>query len=131
MADLKFTTKLKEKPVLLTGKGGKEQKYMLKELTGDQREEWNNQFDYTIEVIDGETKAKPGKDFKMPAAKSFLAMCFYDPDDKLVPADEIGKYPQTMLDELHLEGLKLSGMDPESIQKAKNALEAKGTSGTE
>jgi hypothetical protein len=131
MADLKFTTKLKEKIVLLTGEDDKEKQYKLKELTGDQREKWNEKFDYTIEVKDGVTEAKPGKDFKMPSAKSFLAMCFYDPDDKLVPASVIGAYPQTMLDTLHLEGLRLSGMDPDSIKKAKNESEVKGTSGTE
>ena len=131
MANLKFTTKLKEKIVVLTGEDDKEKEFKLKELTGDQREAWNNKFDYTIEMKDGKTEAKPGKDFKMPSAKSFLAMCFYDPDDKLVDADVIGGYPQTMLDTLHLEGLKLSGMDPDSIAKAKNESEAKDTSGTE
>jgi len=131
MADLKFTTKLKEKVVLLTGEDGKEKKFKLKELTGDQREEWNKLFDYTIVVEDGKTSAKPGKDFKMPSPKAFLSICFYDPEDKLVSAEVIGAYPQTMLDTLHLEGLKLSGMDPEAIQKAKNELEGKGTSGTE
>lgn len=130
MADLRFSVKLKEKPVILTGDNGTEKKYKLKELTGDQREEWNNKYDYSIEVVDGKTIAKPGKDFKMPSAKAFLCMCFYDPDDKLVTAEVIGKYPQTMLDTLHLEGLKLSNMDPDSIEKAKNELEGNTDNGS-
>jgi hypothetical protein len=131
MADLKFNVKLAEKVVLLTGEDGTERKFKLKELSGDQREDWNKKFDYSIEIIDGKTTAKPGKDFKMPSPKEFLSLCFYDPEDKLVKPEVIGAYGQTMLDTLHLEGLKLSGMDPASLKKAKNEFEANEDNGTE
>ena len=131
MADLKFNVKLKEKVVKLTVADGSEKDYKLKELTGDQREKWNEIFDYTIEVVDGKASAKPGAGFKMPSPKQFLALCFYDEKDVLIKPEIIGSYPQTMLDALHLEGLKLSGMDPASVEKAKNELEANKVNGTE
>lgn len=130
MADLKFNVKLKEKIVLLTGKDNSEKKFKLKELSGTQRKEWNKNYDYKVEVVDGKTTTTLGDNFKMPSATDFLSLCFYDEEDILIKSTVIDTYPNSMLEELYLEALKLSGMDPASVEKAKNELEGNTGSGS-
>lgn len=130
MAKLEFSIKLKEKEVTITDGAGTGKKYKIKELTSDQREKYNENFNYTMEVVDDKIKAKIGKDFKMPTAKDLLTLCLYDEDNNLVKAEAIGKYPNTMQQGLVKAALELSGMDAASLQKAKNELEANEDNGS-
>lgn len=130
MAELEFSIKLKEKEVTITDGAGSKKKYKIKELTSDQREKYNEHFNYTMEVVNDEIKASIGKDFKMPTAKDLLTLCLYDENNTLVKADAIGKYPNTMQQGLVKAALELSGMDAASLQKAKNELEANEGSGS-
>jgi hypothetical protein len=120
MADLRFNVKLKELPVIIVDENNAEKTYKLKELTGKGRATYNDSFDYKIEIKDGEAKAVPSESFKVMSSTEFIAMCLFDENDKAVPVGVIEKYPATMTDALHTEALKLSGMDKESIESAKN-----------
>ena len=121
MDELKFSLLLKEVPVLLKGKNEVEKKFMLRELTGAQRATYNASFDVKIEVgADGKAKASAGGGFKMFSAKQFLALCLYDESDKLVSEEIIGGFPGTVVNGLHKAALKLSGLDKESLESAKN-----------
>ena len=42
----------------------------------------------------------------------------------------IGEFPSTVVQELHMAALELSSMDEKALEKAKNALGVKDTSGT-
>jgi hypothetical protein len=130
MADLQFSIKLKEKTVVLNDGTSVEKKYKLKELTGDQRAKYNENFDMKMVLTDGKATAEPGENFKMPTAKDFLELCFYDEKDELVSSEFIGGLPSTVQEGLLKAAQKLSGLDPESVQQAKNALEENGSSGT-
>ena len=131
-AELRFSTVLKTKPVFLTGADNEEKSFTLKELTGEQRAKYNESFDVKIEMDEtGHAKAVAGGSFKSFSAKQFLALCLYGADDKLVPESVIGKYPSTMLAALHDAALSLSGLDKKALEKAKNDLEGKDTSGSE
>ncbi len=129
--ELVFSVVLKEIPVKLTGADGVKKNYKLKELTSTQRAAYNDNFDFNIEMVDGKAKATAGADFKLPSAKAFISMCLYDENSTLVPEKEIGNFPSTVVQSLHMAALKLSGMDEEALKKAKNALEVSGDSGTE
>ena len=131
MAELKFSVKLKEKSVTITLEDGSDKIYKLKELTGDQRAKHSDSFDYTVKIEDGVASAEIGNNFKMPSAKDFLALCFYDEKDILVPLKILGAYPSTMLEILHQTALKLSGMDKDSMMAAKNELKGKEGNGSE
>jgi hypothetical protein len=130
MDELRFNVKLKEKPVTIIDKNDKEKIYKLKELTGKGRAKYNDNFDYKIEIIDGEAKATAGENFKVMSSFEFLAMCLYDENDKLVPVETIAQYPATMTDSLQAEALKLSGMDKESLEAAKNESAEKEDNGS-
>jgi hypothetical protein len=131
MSNLKFNVKLKETPVTIVDENNEEKIYKLKELTGEGRAKYNDNFDYKIEIVDGEAKATAGDNFKVMSSFEFLAMCLYDENDKLVPVGTIKKYPATMTDALQLEGLKISGMDKESLEAAKNESAENADSGSE
>jgi len=131
MGELRFSTVLKEIPVFLTGKDGIEKKFSLRELTGAQRAIYNESFDIKIEMdANGKAKAVAGEGFKSFSAKQFLAMCLYDENGKPVPEEIIDNYPATMLGQLHTAALKLSGLDKEALEAAKNELEGSDPSGT-
>jgi len=127
---LKFDIKLKEREVLLDDGSG-EKRYVLKELTGDQRAEYNDSFDITVKTVDGKPQAVAGENFKLLSGKDFLALCLYDEEDKLVPPETIGKFPATVVDSLHKEALELSGMDKEALDNAKNESAGNDTNGSE
>lgn len=131
MAGLGFSVKLKEELVDITGNDGVEKIYKLKELTGNQRAKHNSSYDYKVSITDGVATATVGDNFKMPSAEDFLALCFYDENNKLVSKEVLGEYPSTVLEALHNAALELSGMDVKSIKAAKNELEAKEDSGSE
>ena len=130
--EMRFSTVLKEVPVILTGKDEVEKKFTLKELTGSQRATYNESFDVKIEMDEaGKAKAVAGGSFKSFSAKQFLALCLYDEEGKLVDEKIIGGYPSSMLNKLHIAGLELSGLDKKSLDKAKNESEGSDSSGTE
>ncbi len=131
MAELEFNVKLKEKEILITDKDNAQKKYKIKELSGAQRKEWNKNYDYKVEISDGKTKTTLGDNFKMPSATDFLTLCFCDEHDVLIKPAVMDTYPNSMLEELYLAALKLSGMDPASVEKAKNELEVNKDSGSE
>ncbi len=131
MANLVFSIKLKEEPVKITGKDGTEKIYKLKELTGDQRKQHDANFDYKIEAVGDTLKAVPGENFKVLSSAEFLALCFYDEKNVLVSFNVLGGYPYSMLDQLHKAALKLSGMDKDSLEAAKNESEGSKGSGSE
>jgi len=127
---LKFEIKLKEKPVIFVTKDGIEKTYFLKELTGEQRQKYNQNFDIKFDIDDtGKAKVTPGNNFKMVPANEFLAMCLYDDSGKLVDADFINNLGTTTTEALHKVALKLSGLDEKSRDEAKNELEASDTTG--
>lgn len=132
MDELRFSTVLKEIPVILAGKDGVEKNFRLRELTGTQRAAYNESFDVKVEIDeDGKAKATAGEGFKMFSAKQFLAMCLYDEKGELVAEEAIGRYPATVTSALHNAALKLSGMDEEALKKAKNESKGSDSSGTE
>ena len=131
MAGLKFSVVLKEISVILTGKDSVEKNYTLRELTGAQRAEYNESFDVKIEMKDGEVKAVAGEGFKMMPANQFLSMCLYDESNILVSEEVIGSYPSTVVNELHTAALKLSGLDKEALETAKNESGGSDSSGKE
>lgn len=130
MEALKFSTVLKELSVVLTSKDG-EKNYKLRELTGGQRNIYNKSFDVKFEMVGNKPKIIAGQDFEMMSSSKFLAMCLYDETDKLIPESVISAYPDTTVSGLHTEAMKLSGMDKESLETAKNESGERDISGIE
>lgn len=128
---MKFSVKLDSVPVILTSEDNVERDYILSELTGAQREVYNDQFKFDLEMVDGKTKASAGKGFKLMTATEFLLMCLTTDEGKKVERAFLAGLPAKVSSALHNRGLELSGLDPKALEAAKNALEAKDSSGTE
>lgn len=131
MDALKFDLKLKEVPVSITDVGGREHAYVLRELTGLQRQIYNDSLDIDMTLVDGKPQIKTGEEFKIPSDIDLLAMCLYDENDKAVSRDVLGKYPTTVLTALHKVAFSLSGLDKKAEDEAKNVSEVKDSIGTD
>jgi len=130
--ELRFSTVLRELPVFLTGEDGTEKEFKLKELNGSQRAKYNQSFDVKVEMDeDGKAKAIAGEGFKSFSAVQFLAMCLYNEDGHPVSEGIIGKYPSTMISELHEAALELSGLNKEALKSAKKESKGSSSNGTE
>lgn len=130
--ELTFSTVLDQKPFTLAGEDGISKKYILRELTGTQRAKYDASFDIKIEIdADGVAKGTPGEAFKSFSGKDFLALCMFDADNKPVSIEFIGGLPSKVVTALHQEALKLSGLDKEALEAAKNELEGSKEVGTE
>jgi len=131
MEKLEFSIVLKELPVVLRGKDEIAKNYKLKELTSKQRNKYNESFDVKFEMEGTKAKVQAGDAFRMVSATEFLAMCLYDEEDKLVPEGKLHEFPASVTTKLHAAALKLSGMDAEAVELAKNESEESDISGTE
>jgi len=129
---LEFSAVLNELPFTLAGEDGVKRNYKLRELTGDQRAKYDASFDIKIEVdAQGGVKGIPGEGFKSFSGKDFLALCLYDDNNTLVSAEFIGALPSKVVNALHTEALKLSGLDKKAMEAAKNESEGSEEAGTE
>jgi len=125
MTEISFSTKLNERPITIDNK-----RYCVREIDGEQREAYSQTFDLGIEIVDGKPKISTKEGFKMPSELDLLVKCVYDDTDTLVPLKVLKKWPTTLLTKLHTIALELSGLDKDAKAKAKNDLEASGSSGT-
>ena len=133
MKELRFNTVLKKVPVFLTGVDNKEKKYILKELTGDQRDAYNSKFeDMKVEMgPEGKPKSMSGIKFKLPSAVEFVSLCLYDDRDVLVGKKFVGSLPSQVAKKLHEAGLELSGLGKDALETAKNESGESDSSGSE
>ena len=120
MDNLKFSLQREEKDVELTASDGSMKKYKLKEFSGVQRKEYMARFKMDIAFKDGEAVIQTAEDFKPLSETEFLALCLYNEQDELVKEEEILKFPSTAIIGLHKAALELSGLDKDSVEKAKN-----------
>lgn len=117
---LDFNVVLEEIPVSITGADKIKRILMLRELNGSQREIYDSNFKFNVEMDGDEAKAVVSDDFKPFPAVDFVAMCLHTEDGKLVEKDIIEAYPARVIKGLHEAALKLSGMDTDSVEAAKN-----------
>ncbi len=128
---LEFSTILKEVEVKLTGKDNESKDYVIKELTGKQRQEYQEQFDVQV-ILDDDNKPimTTGKDFKMWSDMDYLSRCLYEKgSDNSVGDKFVEALPGSVVKELAEEARKLSALDKASMLKAKNELEANTSNG--
>ncbi len=128
-----FSTVLKEEEVVLVGANDEKKTYLIKELTGKQRQEYQDQFDVKLGLdVDNKPIMSTGDNFKLWTDTDYLSRCLYEKGkDGPVGNMFVEVLPGNMVKELAEDGRKLSGLDAESMKKAKNDLEAKDTNGTE
>lgn len=128
----RFNAYLKEEPVELEfkdDKGGITVKtWTLRELMGEER----NKF-----MESTASNRKPGQN-GTPELRSYanfgadlLAVTLYDELGKLVPLKDLNRLPSQTQLELFKMSLKLSALDPESQEAAKNALQGNTQPGSD
>lgn len=125
MKELEFSLKLKEVPVQITDVDGRVHEYVLRELTGLQRKEYNETLKFDLALVDGKPQISTKEDFKMPSEIDLLTKCLYDENNNPVSKDALDLYPTTAITKLHEAALELSGLDEASRKKAKNGSEVK------
>lgn len=104
VATLKFDLTLKEVPVELGDK-----KYTLRELDGESRVTYLDSFDVNVTLIDGKPQIQGGA-LKGFTSIKFLTMCLFDSDGKAISEDFLNRLPGRVVEKLHKEALKLSGL---------------------
>lgn len=132
MAEAKeFSTILKAEEVILVGEDAVKKSYFIKELTGKQRQEYQDQFDVKLGLdADNKPTMSTGDDFKLWTDTDYLSRCLYEKDkNEPIGSKFVEGLPGNMVKELTEDARKLSGLDAESMKKAKNDLEASDSNG--
>jgi len=119
MEKLEFSLKLKERPVTITDVDGVKKNYVLKELTGPQRDIYMESYDISMTLVDGKPQIGASSIKTFPPS-DFVAMCLYDETGVLVKKEVLSTYPGSVISGLHRAGLSLSGLDREGQEEAKN-----------
>ena len=114
---LKFELKLKELSVEMVGTDDQAKTYTLREVSGKQRDLFLNDMSKRVDFAKGE--AQSISNFEGLQA-GLLALCLYDENNKLVTKDVIQGYPSSVISSLFAEAQKLSGLDADAENEAKN-----------
>lgn len=117
MEELRVSIVLKERPVLVTEANGEERKFVLRELTGEERDVYLSWMSKRIKFEDG--KATNITNFEGMQAE-LLARCLHDEENKLVPVDILQKFPASALSVLFEVAQTLNGLSIEGAKEAKN-----------
>ena len=114
MKVFEFELKLKEVAVKLDGKD-----YVIRELTGKQRDTYLDMVDKRVTYVDG---VQSGMSSLSGLQSSLLALCLVDSNNKAVPEKDIAEYPGSVQSKLFALAQEVSGLDqPEDSDKEKNA----------
>ena len=108
-----FELKLKEVEVQLDG-----QKYIMRELTGKQRDQYLDLIAKRVQYVNGN---QAGMKSLSGLQSSLLAMCLIDSSGNLVKESVITEYPGSVQSQLFKLAQQLSGLDKEeSLEEVKN-----------
>lgn len=95
--------------------------YTLRELDGEGREQYMDKLFSSATGFDPET-GKPTGFKSYPGMEAFtLSHTLFDENDKLIPIERIKKLPGRLQDVLHEKVAKLSDLDKEALERAKNS----------
>lgn len=110
--------KRKEVEVEMEGVDGKPVKYILREMSGGERDAYLNS------VAD---RMKYAADGKVAGVKNFsgiqsllLSACLYGPDGKMVEAKDIELFPASTVGELFAMAQELNALNNKGMDQAKN-----------
>lgn len=118
MEELRFMLKLKEASVNLTDVEGQEKTYVLRELSGAQRDTFLNEIGGRMKF--NAAGKMSGLNNYIDLQTGFLSLCFYDDTNSLVKKQVLREYPASVLAELFEVAQKLSGLDKGAEDEAKN-----------
>ena len=119
MADLEFSLKLKEKPVVIIDADGVRKNYTLRELSGRQRGKYFGELGDRME-FDEQGRLKRVKNYE-GLESSLLSRCLYDENNQLVKREVIEDYPASVLAKLFEAAQELSGLGGTAEADAKNS----------
>jgi hypothetical protein len=117
---LRFDTALKEIEIILIEENGVENTYFLRELTGAQRDKYNESFKMKVSVENKQVKAYTDKDFKMPSECFLVSLCLYNSKNELVGLEKVKSLPDRVIHALAEEANTISGLDNKADDEVKN-----------
>lgn len=116
---MKFSLKLTEVPVKITGVDGIEKSYVLRELDGVGKSTFLDDFTSRAQrdkngLITKELKKVKG------FQEGLITLCLFDESNKSVPVSEIEKFPTGVIEDLFEAAQELSGLTKKSEEDIKN-----------
>lgn len=118
MAYTKFQLKLKEESVEITDVKDETKIYVIRELSGAQRDSFLNDMGGRMKFT-AAGKMQGLSDYT-DLQTGFLALCLYDEVGELVALEILREYPASVLSDLFEIAQKLSGLDKGAESGAKN-----------
>ena len=114
-----------EKKVCLEGSDGVAREWTIRELSGSQRDEYNQKMSERM-GFDKSGKPTSVKNF-MGFHDDLLCMSLFDPDGKPASVTDLKAWPTTVKQTLFEMSSELSGLEPEdeAVEKSKNGSEAR------
>lgn len=116
--EMRFSLKREEIPVVLETEDGTEKKAVLREMSGRERDAYLNKMSSKVNFNSkGELSSIKNYD---GLQASLLSMCLYDEDGKLIPIEEIQKFPTKTQATLYKEAQKMNALDSKTEAVVKN-----------
>ena len=113
---MEFSLKLKEEQVVITGVDDVKRTYVLKELTGQQRDAYLNNMGGRMKFND-EGKTQGLSNYE-GLQSGLLKLCVYSDDGKLVPEKELQAWPSQVLSALFEKAQEMSALNKGEEKKA-------------
>lgn len=106
---MEFSLKLKEESIVIEGTDSIKRTYILKELTGQQRDAYLNNMGSRMKFTEaGKTQGLSNYE---GLQSGLLKLCIYSDDDKLVPEKELQSWPSQVLSALFEKAQEMSALN--------------------
>lgn len=127
--ELKFSLVLKEVPVSVSDVEGVEKNFVLRELTGKQRDTYLNEMGGRMKFNKaGKTEGLSNYE---GLQSGLLSLSLHDENDELVKKNVLQAWPASVLSDLFDVAQELSGLDKGAEEAAKNDSKESDSTGTE
>ena len=115
MDTLQLTVTLKEIAIELTVEGGAVKNYVLRELTGKQRDIFLDDVGGRVRFIGGKAR---GLNSHKDLQANLLTMCLHNDEQKLVTIKELQEFPASTLTTLFKAAQALSGLEDDKEEES-------------
>ena len=113
----KYSKSLQEIPIELENDNGEVECYILRELTGPQREEY-------VDTCTKRVRRNPDGSVRGMDSKGLetllISMSLYDSSGDNVKVEEMKNWPSSLINGLYDDAARLSGLSKEAVKDAKN-----------
>lgn len=125
----RYSLKRKEEPIVIEDEAGKEQTYIIRELTGKQRSTFMNKIAAKTK-LDPKTGQPTGLRSTDGLYEELITLSLFDPTGKQITPEILAEWPSSVTTDIFRTAQRLSGLGEEAEEALKKESPASDSPGS-